>query len=133
MIGFTVIFIPGEEAPVIEQRTRDPSLAFLQRTVGGYIEAIPHFSTISSKGVTVPCIAYCNEEGKLKGLPTNWVATMVWHDALKRIEREDGTRMFPRGLLDEDGVARDVLTGPIIVVAGDREFLRRHCEGEEVG
>lgn len=53
----------------------DASLDNLQSIVGGYIEGIggPNF------------FAYCNEEGKLKGLPINPIATEVagfTHDIL---------------------------------------------------
>lgn len=44
------------------------SLENLQRTVEGYIETI----TIANSADGKPIILVCNEEGKLKGLPTNF-------------------------------------------------------------
>jgi Domain of unknown function (DUF3846) len=54
--------------------TREPSLRRLQRIVGGYIEAVPHWDS----HVGTPCVAWCNEEGKLDELPINYRATALW-------------------------------------------------------
>lgn len=51
-----------------------PSLSDLQKAVGGCIETIPMFTSYRGK----PCVAYCNEEGKLNGLPFNFEATELW-------------------------------------------------------
>jgi hypothetical protein len=29
----------------------------------------------------MPCVAFCNEDGKRLDLPVNWLATGMWHDA----------------------------------------------------
>jgi len=44
-----------------------PTLTQIQEVVGGWIEHVP----IIMEGMYM----YCNEEGKLKGLPPNWLAT----------------------------------------------------------
>lgn len=67
---------------------RDCTLQFLQKAVGGYIESVPHFETFdlddAGGGGVVPCVTYCNEEGKLKDLPENWFVTRMWNAALIR-------------------------------------------------
>ena len=52
----------------IEQMGKNPSLEQIQKAVGGYIEAVP----MANGG-----IFYCNEEGKLLGLPNNLAANTL--------------------------------------------------------
>ncbi|UCI29442.1 DUF3846 domain-containing protein [Mesorhizobium sp. B4-1-4] len=70
-----VAYASGE----ITQRTltKWPSLKELQEAVGGYIEKLPlptnrHFEEcVDEHGNPQKCVAYCNEEGRLVGLPRN--------------------------------------------------------------
>ena len=58
-----VLVVPVGEAPRVQ--TIDRGLAPMQQLVGGYIEAIPLAQNVD---------AFCNEEGRLQGLPRNrWV------------------------------------------------------------
>lgn len=69
---------------------QDPSLHQLQEWVGGDIEMIPSFKRYEGK----PCIAYFNEEGKLRKLPINASAASAWHqvcDPMWRAEPIYGT------------------------------------------
>jgi hypothetical protein len=50
----------------------------------------------------MPCVAFCNEDGKRLDLPVNWLATGLWHDALLR----KGSRFG-----DDPGTGRGVVTG----------------------
>ena len=75
----------------------------LQYIVGGYIEQVPGFDSYGG----YKCIAFCNEEGKLKGLPLNFMATKRWHESLK----------------DKGLPAVDRLSGNVAVVYGDDEFM----------
>ena len=60
----------------IEQMGWNPSLEELQAAVGGYIEMV----RTNNVGYL-----YCNEEGKLLGLPVNMAATtMIEHDDVIR-------------------------------------------------
>lgn len=77
-----------------------PSLNTLQQAVGGYIEAISYFNLFEGQR----CAAFCNENGKLEGLPPNQAATAAWHYAT------------PLAISDE-------LVGDIVIVAGDNELL----------
>lgn len=75
-----------------------PSLETLQDAVGGYIEYIPMFDRYEDK----PCIAYCNEEGKLQDFVVNAAATAIWRKSI--------------------GTA-DVLVGDIVILTGDKDFM----------
>ena len=86
-----------------------PTLKQLQKAVGGFIEAVPRFDTIEYKGEKVPCIAFCDEEGKLKRKDINSKATQLWAEALGMTTRE----LFNN----------DVLVGDIVVLIGDEEFM----------
>lgn len=56
------------EVDLIRLETREDSLlSALQKTVGGYIEAV--------SPADADWVLYCNEEGKLQGLPVNHLAT----------------------------------------------------------
>lgn len=80
--------------------TKPPKLEEYQQIVGGYIEVVPYFDRYEDGG----CVAFCNEEGKLEGLPLNATATKLWIDLLG----------YDPG---------DVLTGDIVVITGDQELL----------
>lgn len=76
----------------------------LQEGVGGYIETVPAFDTYcDEEGHLHGCVALCNEEGKLKQLPVNERATILWR-------RQCATS--------------DVLVGDVVVLYGDAEFMR---------
>ncbi len=72
------------------------------QAINGYIEIVPYFNIwvddVSGKGKE--CVVFCDEEGKLKGLPVNAKATAYW------AARGD-----------------DKLVGPIAIVFGDAEFM----------
>jgi len=78
------------------------TLEELQERVGGWLEVISYFDKYEGK----PCIAYCNEEGKLNRLPLNVEAQVAWEKAL-------GEPIFS-----------DHLVGNIVVVQGDEEFMK---------
>lgn len=65
---------------VVTYKPIESSLESFQSIVGGYLEGISG----------VDFFAYCNEEGKLRGLPVNMVATAV------------------------AGLTQDVLCGPVV-------------------
>jgi hypothetical protein len=68
-----------------------PAYEVLKNSVGGYIETIPYFTKFRglSRGT-----AYCNEEGKIKGLPFNLIATNAW---MESCPGGDPTRMGLNG------------------------------------
>lgn len=77
---------------------KPPTLEQLQTAVGGYIEVVPGFETFGGE----ICVAFCDEEGKLKGKDINPGATREWH------------AQFPND---------DALVGDIVVVCGDDDLL----------
>lgn len=75
-------------------------LSVLNAAVGGSIETVPYWNT--HRGL--PCVAFCNEEGKLKGLPYNVRANIAW-------------------LQERSHDVDDILVGDIIVITGNRAFM----------
>ena len=123
MKGTALTFRPGVADPAVEQLAGEVPLGWIQERVDGYIEAVPHFDSIEHGGETHRCVAFCNEEGKLKEMPFNNRATVLWDRALRRNYTEDGKPLYPNGLLRPDGNPGDVLVGPIVVLFGDDEFM----------
>lgn len=81
---------------------RVPHLDQLKEIVGGWIETVPYFNTYEGS----PCIAFCNEEGKLHGSPFNPFAQTLWLKATKM-------------------AVHDSLVGSIAIVVGSKDFLSR--------
>jgi hypothetical protein len=132
MKGSTLIFRVGKLIPEARLwNDASPDLAFLQKAVGGWIQGVPDWRTIDVAGQIQPCVAYCNENGKLEGLPLNPAATLAWDAALRRVKDEVGFVVYPNGLRKEDGDLTDALVGDVVVVTGDAEFMRRHIDGDE--
>jgi hypothetical protein len=78
-----------------------PSLATLRAGVGGFIEVVPMFDLYKDEH----CVCFCNEEGKLMGLPINISATELWHK-----------QRHPHPI-------DDVLCGDVIIIRGDNELM----------
>lgn len=68
------------------------------RLHGGWLEVIPHFEQYGGR----PCVAFCDEEGKLKGLAMNPKATYLWYACLA-----------------PEPFVPDHLHGPIVIVTAD--------------
>jgi hypothetical protein len=90
-----------------------PADAVLRLAVGGEIEDVPCFNTISYEGVVHRCVAFCNDRGKEYELPLNAWATALWHSALQR-------QGYERGLRREDGTVADRLVGNVVVVFDEK-------------
>lgn len=100
-----ILTIPVGGTPVLEEVGTASILSKLQDAVCGYIEQVPYFDNILWDGKVHKCVAFCNEEGKLKGLPVNDLASALWITAAKRY-------------------TGDVLVGTVVVVWGDRTFMK---------
>ena len=99
-----VIFAGAKSLPVAgEPLDGPPTLERLHRAVGGYIEIVPSFKVWRGR----PCVAFCNEDGKRLRLPVNRMATAAWETAAGC------------------SVAPDYLCGDVLVLTGDRAFMRR--------
>jgi hypothetical protein len=96
-----------------------PADSILRQAVGGEIEDVPAFNSISYEGVVHRCVAFCNDRGKEYGLPLNAWATALWHSALRR-------QGFERGLRREDGTVADRLIGNVVVVFEDKTVPDRY-------
>lgn len=88
-----IVIQPDTNGEIVEI---DDTLQALNDIVGGYIEGV-----YSSDMQT--CF-YINEEGKLKGLQPNIIATFLWWEAIGGPEKTVGQG--------------DVLVGPVIVCGG---------------
>lgn len=95
----SLITLRADGGRAVKTFDRPVQLSELQRAVGGYIEEIPRFDRWDGQ----PCAAFCNDEGKLKGLRLNHDATTVWRTL--------------------NPATSDVLVGDVVVVIGDDEFL----------
>lgn len=105
MHGRMMTIYADNRTPELEYLDAPPTFETLQAKVGGYIEAVPHWYSIpQDNGPPAPCAAFCNEEGKLNGLPLNVTATALWHR-------------------DAGGSTGDVLVGDVVLIWGDRELI----------
>jgi hypothetical protein len=108
--GTILSYRPESIEPSIRNVVGPPTLEDLKAAIGGgYIEAVPYFWTVDHRGVEHRCVAFCDEEGKLKGMPVNPFATALWDLAIRRV----------KGV----GCEPDFLVGRIAVVFGDPEFM----------
>ncbi len=95
----------------IEPLDKPSNLEKLQTAVGGSIQIVPMFETFNwsldptDVKKAVECVAFCNEEGKLHGLPFNRLATLLWSNFFD----------FP---------LRDILLGDVAIITGDEEFMK---------
>ena len=112
--------IPADPRAIRErwEITAPPTIEELRKIIGGYIGTVHRFTSIDvyGDGLAMPCVAFCNEDGKRLDLPVNWLATGMWHDALVR----KGSRF---GLLAEGGGYEDYLVGVIVVISGNSKLM----------
>jgi hypothetical protein len=114
--GTILTIKPGKALSLVLKLDKAVTLEQLKAAIGGgYLEAIPRFNSIEYEGEVRACIAFCDEDGKRKSLPTNNRATLAWEVALRRTGHP--------GLLDVRGRAVDWLVGDIAIVFGDDEFM----------
>lgn len=112
MKGRILTYMPGVPMPKEQEFVDPPGLEFYQKAVGGYIEPVPYW--LSMRDGT-ECLAFCNEDGISLRMPYNEAATLAWKEAF---ERSTGTK-------ETD----DFLLGPVIVITGDRQFMKRMRDG----
>jgi hypothetical protein len=79
---------------------------------GGPLEAVPLFPEYDGE----PCIVFCDEEGRMKGLQANATATKLWHTGIRANGRNPS-----KVLTATDYIVG--LVGPIVIVRGDDELL----------
>lgn len=98
----TIVIISPTGTKWTNHLQHTPSLETLQQQVGGFIEMVHGFKLYHHDGQPRDCVAFCNEDGKLKGLDLNTTATQIWQ------------RQYP---------TQDVLVGPVVILFGDDEFM----------
>lgn len=92
------VVIPAEGEPYSLLLPENP-LPIYQKIVGGWIELVPN-----PQGVTV----YCNEEGKIHGLPPNHRATALFGEWLHSWDVIAGS-VIVVGPPDEEGYDTDLV------------------------
>jgi hypothetical protein len=107
MNGQAVTYHPNGAVETVPIRNTRPSLDFLQTCVGGCIEIVPYFNSIGQGDTAVPCVAFCNDLGKIQKLPHNNPATHLWRAAQAREKVE----------------IADYLVGNVVVITGDEELM----------
>lgn len=80
------------EAKEIELVQDEAQLKILQEAVGGWVQAIDFTPTLT---------LWCNEEGKLNGLPINPMATFLWERYFGFTDIICGNVIFTGGTGDE--------------------------------
>lgn len=108
----TIITIPVT-GPVLTRKLvgEEPTVDMLKQAIGGgYIETVPYFDRIEVDGEFRACVAFCDEEGKLKKFLVNPRANTAWIKALT-VRKKPFSK------------PHDFLVGDIAVVYGDKQFM----------
>jgi hypothetical protein len=98
-----VAIAPDGAVTATSLQGKPPSLQQLQKIVGGHIQMVPYFNRFAGE----PCLAFCHEEGKFRGLPVNEPATALWSKATGYPVTQYG----------------EYLVGQIAIVVGPHAFL----------
>lgn len=80
---------------------KPPTLERMQEIVGGWLELVPGFSRFQDERA----VAYCDEEGRLKHLPVNALASEAWWQSCPA----------QRG---------QTLRGTVLILHGNEAFMR---------
>lgn len=100
--NYMFIIKPGITDWQVEELSEVPRLDKLKAGLdGGMLEIVPHFNKFMSR----KCIVFVDEEGKLKGLPRNDIAHLLWEKSYGGPIRDD------------------YLVGPIVIIVGSPGFL----------
>ena len=95
----TVLKVDGSR--VVTNYDSPVPLEHLQAAVGGDIEVVPRLTTFEGEA----CVAFCDEEGKLRQAGVNSQAQALWQEQCPLI------------------VGLDVLVGDVAFVQGDDAFM----------
>lgn len=93
---FTITVLTPDGGIALHHQDHVPTLEALQQWVGGWLEKVPGLDTREGQ----PCVAFCDEEGLLKALPRNDLASEIWWAAAPQATGE-------------------FLVGPVVIVEGD--------------
>lgn len=81
----TVIYENGE---VVTSPCSSLSLEKLQQMVGGLVQPLPRFNRYEGE----KCVAYCDEEGKIKRKKLNLEATHLWYEQFPPVVGHDAVQ-----------------------------------------
>jgi hypothetical protein len=99
--NYLVVLRPGRFNVQVEELEQVPNLEKLKTPLdGGLIEVVPFFNKFMGRD----CLAFCDEEGKNKGLIPNQIAQTFWEKVTSVAHN-------------------DYLVGPIVIVVGSKDFL----------
>jgi hypothetical protein len=87
---------------VLDAGNPEQLLATVHDALGDYLELVPRFTRHKGQ----PCVAFCGESGKLRGLQPNSAATELWRMQVP-------VRTFS-----------DFLAGPVVICTGPPDFMR---------
>jgi hypothetical protein len=107
MKGIMLVIHPGIASPATHLFKIDgpPTPDIIKGGInGGSLETVPYFNKFVMDGQSHRCVAFCDEDGKGKGLRFNVVATALWQEGLTQ-------------------PIDDWLAGPVVVLFGDNEFM----------
>lgn len=110
----TLLIIPPAGAVKTRTLYEPPDLEALQDELGGYLEQVPHLTTIDYRGTVYRCVALCDEDGRDKHLPFNAPADRLWTAAIARMAAPDRA-----AAVDPNGI----LVGVVVVIFGDQELM----------
>lgn len=96
-MAYKYIIIHPDGKLVCETHEKLPHWKGIQKYVEGPFQIVPYFSSLTFDGKKYNRgTAYCNEEGKLKGMAPNMLASAAW---LKACPQGDPRRMSIAGPL----------------------------------
>lgn len=76
---YVVLVIKTDGTVTRTEQPKAPSYDQLKEAVGGYIETVAYLTKAAFGGETLTRgTAFANEEGLIKGLPTNHLAMAMW-------------------------------------------------------
>jgi hypothetical protein len=101
--GNYMVVIKPDHSITSEKLLSIPELEQLRSGVGGSIEIVPRFI----KFIKRDCVAFCDEEGKMKGKQFNLLAHTFWEACVGR------------------KIVEDHLVGDIVIIVGSPSFLMR--------
>jgi len=82
--GTLLLYRPGAREPHVRDFAREPSLAEVERAIGGRPETVAGFLSIEHRGVVRRCVALAGRDARAKNAPLNVTATLLWDSALRR-------------------------------------------------
>lgn len=99
-MGKMTVLKPDGSTEVTDGLDKCPNYTELNKAIGGSFQTVPYFDKYNDER----CVAFCNEEGKILGLPYNEPAQHLW--------------------LAQVGLIDDYLVGDIVILQGDAAFMR---------